>query len=65
MARAQRSCVSPVATRGFHHASFASAGIVNGIDSTIRSGGPPNCAEKFHLDASGQSIAAGMSDGLP
>ena len=65
MARAQRSSVSPVGDRGFHHASLASAAMVKGADSTIRSGGPLNWSAKYHFDSSGQSMAAGMSAGLP
>ena len=65
MARTQRGSVSPVSLTGFHQASFASAGIVNGADLTIRSGGPPNCSAKYHFDASGHSRGGGMSAGSP
>src|SRR5262249_51798982 len=64
IARTQGGSVTPDGVERLSHA-FAWAGIVNDGERTIRSGGPPNSFAKFHSEASGHSIAAGMSFGSP
>ena len=64
MARTQRGSVTPVATTGLNHTSWACAGIVYGGDFTIKSGGPSGSA-KVHARSFGHLRGAGRSFGSP
>jgi hypothetical protein len=64
IARTQRGSVRPVSTVGLCHASCATAGTVNGVDLTMRSGGPKRSANP-HTSSFGNFFGGGMSFGSP
>src|SRR5262245_23148429 len=65
-ARTQRGSVRLVSTTGFHHASFAPAFCVHGMDLITMSGSVcPHIFAKFQPCSFGHTLAGGMSFASP